>query len=232
MDPSVKTPSAVHSGSRTDHLSPRPDDRLPDHGPRSGGKTRLAVGARVGAAHPRRARHRAADQDVPLPGVLHPVRVDDADAREERPGAREQALVPACTRSTAATSSCSRRPPGVDPSVKDLVKRVIGLPGRDDRGAHRRPRVHQRQGARRAVAPEGRAHRSRVRADQGSRRTRTASSATTGRTRRTRATSRRTSSGRRTSSDACSCASGRSTASTSCSTCLVDPQEQPSPTRP
>ena len=50
-----------------------------------------------------------------------------------------------------------KAPPGSDPGIDDLVKRVIGLPGETVSGA-RRSRLHQRQGAERVVPPEGHVH--------------------------------------------------------------------------
>ena len=78
------------------------------------------------------------------------------DAREPRPGAREQALVQLHP-VHRGDIVVFKAPPGVDPSVKDLVKRVIALPGETDRGPQR-PRLHQRQATDGAVPAEG--HRS------------------------------------------------------------------------
>ena len=50
-----------------------------------------------------------------------------------------------------------KAPKNSDPGIDDLVKRVIGLPGETVSGA-RRPRLHQRQAAQRAVPPDRNVH--------------------------------------------------------------------------
>ena len=111
-----------------------------------------------------------------------------------------------------------KAPRDVDPTVKDLVKRVIGAPGRDDRRPQRRPRLHQREAARtsrscrRACAPTRASRPFKVPPDSywvmGDNRPNS---------QRLALFPGRTSSTRRTSWGVCSCASGRSIASISSS---------------
>ena len=50
-----------------------------------------------------------------------------------------------------------KAPPGEEDDIKDLVKRVIGLPGRRRR-VQGRHRLHQRHAARRELSPRGHGH--------------------------------------------------------------------------
>ena len=90
-----------------------------------------------GDPHRRRARHRARHQDVPVPGVLHPVGVDGADARGRRPRPRQQAQL---------------RPPRPAPRRH---RRVRGRAQREwHRRRHRRPREARRSGCRARRSPQ------------------------------------------------------------------------------
>ena len=96
-----------------------------------------------------------ARQGVLVPGLLHPVRLDGADAEDERPRHRQQALVQGCTRCTAATSSCSRprRAPTASRSTRRSRTSSSASSGcRARRSSEKDGHVlHQRQADRRVV---------------------------------------------------------------------------------
>ena len=76
---SREAPTAHHPRRRAHHRAPRRATRRFPAAPGDGGaRKQRTCRARPGvdAAHRRRARHRAPHQDLPVPGVLHPVRVD------------------------------------------------------------------------------------------------------------------------------------------------------------
>ena len=78
-------------------------------------------------------------QDLPRPGLLHPVRVDGAHAPDRRPGAGQQAQLRPRTTSTAATSSCSSAPTAGATGGRSRPHQAGRRPaGRDDRGRRRR----------------------------------------------------------------------------------------------
>ncbi|CAA9258621.1 MAG: Signal peptidase I, partial [uncultured Acidimicrobiales bacterium] len=107
---------------------------------------------RVGRDRRRRLRRRPGGQDLPDPGVLHPVGVDVPDADRGRPRPREQAQLPAPRRQP-------RRPGRVRAPAERAGERHQGPRqagrrprGGDDRGAGRRA-VRRRRAPRRALPP-------------------------------------------------------------------------------
>ena len=149
--PPATAPAAREPGH--DPTTPRPRRRQAQH--------RTAPSLEWGGPHRRRDRHRARHQDVPVPGLLHPVGVDGADARGRRPRARQQAELRPPRRHRGdivvfeAEPNAEWRRAGID----DLVKRVIALPGETitqcetNRVVHRRAPARRELPARRARSP-------------------------------------------------------------------------------
>jgi len=127
VDPSVKTPPPL-TRQPDGSPSPRPDDRLPDLSPRSGGKsawftalewTLLVLGAFVIAllikAFLFQAFYIPSESMMPTLAKNDRVLVNKLSYRMHKVHRGDVVVFKA--------------PEGIDPSVKDLVKRVIGLPG-------------------------------------------------------------------------------------------------------
>ena len=171
-----------------DGVRPAGGDRAPSRrrtAPRAEAQPRSAAVVEWGDPHRRRDRHRDRHQDVPVPGVLHPVRVDGPDAQDRRPGARQQAqLRPArpAPRRHRRVQGATRRP---QTAGHQRPREAGHRPARRDRSRARDGHdLHQRQAARRSV-PRRRTCSRRRSARRRCPRTRTSCWATTGSSRRT-----------------------------------------------
>ena len=101
----------------------------------------------MGHRRRRRASRRHHHQDVPVPGVLHSVALDGADAQSRRPSAGQQAELQAPRRPPAdivvferpstdvqTVEGCDGQPVTITPpknveAVHDLIKRVVAVGG-------------------------------------------------------------------------------------------------------
>ena len=124
----------------------------------SRGLASAALGGRVGRDHRRRPARRLRHQDVPDPGVLHPVGVDGADAEHQRPGPRQQAQLPPPRRPPRRHRRVrAPRPRVTDPRSRTSSSGWSACPARRSRAATARVFVN----GRRSTSPTSRTGQSR-----------------------------------------------------------------------